>query len=241
VITCQNAALRTPLVFDPGEGWTYGINIDWVGKAVEAASGTTLDVYLHDQLFTPLGMHDTGFTMRPEQRARLAGMHARTPQGLQPIPFELPPAPEFFMGGGGLYSTASDYLAFLQMLLHGGRCNGTQVLKPETVALMSRNHIGELNVGTLKTVKPELSHDANFFPDMVQKWGLSFLINTAPSPHWRSAGSLAWAGLGNTYFWLDPEQRVGGVILTQILPFADPQVLGLFAELERGVYAALAA
>ena len=241
VITCQNAALRTPLVFDPGEGWTYGISIDWVGKVVEAVSGTTLDVYLRDQLFTPLGMRDTGFAIRPEQRARLAGMHARTPQGLQPMPFELPQVPEFFMGGGGLYSTASDYLAFIRMLLHGGRCNGAQVLQPETVALMSRNHIGELSVGTLKTVKPELSHDANFFPDMVQKWGLSFLINTAPSPHGRSAGSLAWAGLGNTYFWLDPGRRVGGIILTQILPFADPQVLGLFAQLERGVYAALAA
>jgi CubicO group peptidase (beta-lactamase class C family) len=127
------------------------------------------------------------------------------------------------------------------MLLHGGRGNGTQVLKPETVALMSRNHIGDLCVDTLKTVKPELSHDANLFPGMVQKWGLSFAINTAPSPHGRSAGSLAWAGLGNTYFWLDPERRVGGVILTQILPFADPQVLDLFAQLERGVYAALAA
>ena len=241
IITCQNAALRTPLVFDPGEGWEYGINIDWVGKAVEAVSGQTLEVYLREHLLTPLGMHDTSFTPRPVQRARLAGMHARTPHGLQPMPFEMPQEPEFFMGGGGLYSTASDYLAFIQMILHGGRCNGAQVLKPETVALMSRNHIGELCVGTLKTVMPESSHDANFFPGMVQKWGLSFLINTEPSPHGRSAGSLAWAGLGNTYFWIDPVQRVGGVILTQILPFADPKVLDLFAQLERGIYAALAA
>jgi CubicO group peptidase (beta-lactamase class C family) len=240
IITCQNAALRTPLVFDPGTGWEYGINIDWVGKAVEAVSGETLDVYLRDQIFTPLGMHDTGFRLRPEQRARLAGMHARTPEGLRPIPFEMPQEPEFFMGGGGLYSTASDYLAFLQMLLRGGRCNGAQVLKPETVALMSRNHIGDLSIGAFKTVNPELSNDADFFPGMMKKWGLSFLINTEPVPHGRSAGSLAWAGLGNTYFWLDPVQHVGGIILTQILPFADPMVLGLFAQLERGVYAALA-
>jgi len=240
IITCQNAALQTPLVFDPGEGWEYGINIDWVGKVVEGVSGQTLEAYLREHILTPLGMHDTSFTLRPDQRARLAGMHARTPNGLQPIPFEIPQEPEFFMGGGGLYSTAADYLAFMQMILHGGRWNGAQVLKPETVALMSRNHIGELCVGTMHTVMPESSHDANFFPGMVQKWGLSFLINTEPSPNGRSAGSLAWAGLGNTYFWIDPVRRIGGVILMQILPFADPQALGLLAQFERGVYAALA-
>ena len=241
IITCQNAALQTPLVCDPGEAWEYGINIDWVGKVVETVSGTSLEVYLRDHIFTPLGMRDTGFTMRAEQRSRLAGMHARTPTGLQPIPFEMPQEPEFFMGGGGLFSTAADYVAFMQMLLQGGRGNGAQVLKPETVALMSRNHIGELSVGTLKTVQPEVSNDANLFPGMVQKWGLSFLINTEPSPNGRSAGSLAWAGLGNTYFWIDPARRVCGVILTQILPFADAKVLELFAQLERGAYAALAA
>lgn len=240
LITCQNAALRTPLVFDPGEGWEYGINIDWVGKVVETVSGQTLEIYLREHILTPLGMHDTGFILRPDQRVRLVGMHARTPDGLQPIPFEMPQEPEFFMGGGGLYSTAADYLTFIQMILHGGRFNGAQVLKLETVALMSRNHIGDLCVGTMQTVLPESSNDANFFPGMVQKWGLSFLINTEPSPHGRSAGSLAWAGLGNTYFWIDPVQRIGGVILMQLLPFADPKALGLFTQFERGVYAALA-
>lgn len=238
--SCRNAALRTPLACDPGEKWEYGINIDWVGKAVEAVSGQTLEAYFREHLLAPLGMHDTGFILRPEQRTRLAGMHIRKPDGLQPVPFEVPQTPEFFMGGGGLYSTVVDYLAFLQMLLHGGQWNGAQVLKPETVALMARNHIGELCVSTMRTAKPESSHDANFFPDMVQKWGLSFLINTEPLPHGRSAGSLAWAGLGNTYYWLDPSQQVAGVIMTQILPFADPQALGLFAALERGVYTALA-
>jgi CubicO group peptidase (beta-lactamase class C family) len=237
IITCENAALRTPLVSDPGEAWEYGVNIDWLGKVVEAVSGKTLDVYLRDHIFTPLGMRDTGFTLRAEQRARLAGMHARTPDGLQPMPFELPQEPEFFMGGGGLYGTAADYLTFMQMLLHRGTFNGVQVLKPETVALMSRNHIGELSVSTMRTVQPELSNDADLFPGMVQKWGLSFLINTEPSPNGRSAGSLAWAGLANTYFWIDPVQRLGGVILTQILPFADAKVLDLFAQLERAAYA----
>jgi CubicO group peptidase (beta-lactamase class C family) len=131
-------------------------------------------------------------------------------------------------------------MAFLQMLLHDGRFNGAQVLKPETVALMRQNHIGDLNVVTLKTVHPESSNDANLFPGMVQKWGLSFDINTEPGPAGRSAGSLAWAGLFNTYFWIDPTKRVTGTIMTQLLPFADAQVLKLFAKFESGLYAAVA-
>ncbi len=240
IITCENKALTTPLTFDPGERWDYGINIDWVGKAVEAVSGERLDAYLRDHILAPLGMKDTMFVLGPSQRARLAGMHARGPDGaLQPIPFEVPQQPEFFMGGGGLYGTAPDYLRFVRMILRGGTLDGAQVLKPETVALMAQNHIGDINVCTLKTAMPAYSNDADLFPGMVQKWGLSFCINTERGPAGRSPGSLAWAGLANTYFWIDPTRRVGGVILTQILPFADPRVLGLFEKLERGVYAAL--
>lgn len=240
IVTCENKALTTPLTFDPGERWDYGINIDWAGKAVEAVSGKKLDAYLRDHLLAPLGMKDTMFVLGPGQRARLAGMHARGPDGaLQPMPFEVPQEPEFFMGGGGLYGTAPDYLRFIRMVLNRGSLDGVQVLKPETVAQMSQNHIGDIEVCTLKTAMPPYSNDANLFPGMVQKWGLSFCINTERGPAGRSPGSLAWAGLGNTYFWIDPTRRVGGVIMTQILPFADARVLGLFEKLERGVYAAL--
>jgi methyl acetate hydrolase len=107
------------------------------------------------------------------------------------------------------------------------------------VAMMCQNHIGPLNVTTLKTADPASSNDANLFPGMVQKWGLSFDINTEPGPAGRSAGSIAWAGLFNTYFWVDPAKHVTGVIMTQLLPFADPQVLRLFADFERGVYQAV--
>ena len=165
------------------------------------------------------------------------------PQGdgsLKPMAFEMPQRPEFFMGGGALFSTPRNYMAFLQMLLHEGTFNGAQVLKPETVALMRQNHIGDLNVVTLKTVRPGASNDANLFPGMTQKWGLSFDINTEPGPAGRSAGSLAWAGLFNTYFWIDPNKRVTGTIMTQLLPFADDQVLKLFAKFESGLYAAIA-
>jgi methyl acetate hydrolase len=240
ITTCENAALTTPLVFDPGARWDYGINMDWVGKMVEAVSGQTLGDYLQRNLFTPLGMHSTSFTLSPSQRTRLASVHARGADGaLAVFPFEMPQEPQFQMGGGGLYSTAQDYMRFTQMLLHHGTFHGNQVLQPETVHLMSQNHIGDLDCVELKTVAPPLSHNADFFPGMQQKWGLSFLINTAQTPQGRSAGSLAWAGLANTFFWIDPTQRVTGVFVTQILPFFDPKAITLFRDYETAVYEAL--
>ena len=240
VITCQNAALMTPLLCDPGERWEYGISIDWVGKIVEAVSGQRLDRYLAEHICQPLGMHDTAFKLSPSMRTRLASVHQRGDDGsLQPTAMELPQEPEFHMGGGGLYSTAQDYLAFTQMLLHRGTFNGNQILRPETVALMAQNHIGALNVIELKTAAPAASNDANFWPGMACKWGLSFLINPERTPQGRSAGSLAWAGLANTFFWVDPSKRVTGVYLTQILPFFDPKAIGLFRDYETAVYQAL--
>ena len=237
---CRNAALLAPLMFDPGDRWEYGINIDWVGKAVEAVSDQSLEIYFKENIFTPLGMTDTGFLISSAQRARVAPMYTRKPDGtLAPMAFEMPQRPEFFMGGGALFSTPRNYMAFLQMLLHEGTFNGAQLLKPETVAMMRQNHIGDLNVVTLKTVNPASSNDADLFPGMVHKWGLSFDINTQPGPAGRSAGSIAWAGLFNTYFWLDPVKRVTGTIMTQLLPFADDRVLKLFAEFERGLYQAV--
>jgi methyl acetate hydrolase len=240
VTTCQNAALKTPLASDPGTRWEYGINIDFVGKAVEAASGKRLDAYLRDHMFTPLGMSDTGFKITDDMRKRLVGMHARGEDGsLTPIPFELEQEPEFHMGGGGLYGTAADYLKFTRMILNKGRGNGNQVLKPETVALMGQNHIGELNMGKMTTAIGWATNDVDLYPDIVKKWGLSFLINSAKTPEGRSPGSLAWAGLANTYYWIDPARDVAGVILMQLLPFADKKCLEAFAGFERGVYAGL--
>jgi methyl acetate hydrolase len=240
VISCLNAALKTPLATDPGTRWEYGTNIDFVGKAVEAVSGQRLDAYLRDHLLAPLGMNDTGFEITGSMRKRLVGMHARGGDGaLAPIPFELEQNPEFHMGGGGLYGTAGDYIKFTQMILNKGRGNGNQVLKPETVELMSQNNIGDLTMGKMTTVAPMYSNDVDLYPDIAKKWGLSFLINTAKTPEGRSAGSLAWAGLANTYFWIDPARDVAGVILMQLLPFADGKGLEAFAGFESGVYAGL--
>jgi methyl acetate hydrolase len=238
---CKNASFTAPLEFDPGDRWQYGINIDWVGKAVEAVSDQSLEVYFRENIFAPLGMTDTGFLISSAQKKRVAQMYSRKADGsLAPMDFEMPQRPEFFMGGGALFSTPRNYMAFLQMLLHEGTFNGARVLKPETVALMRQNHIGDLNVTTLKTVDRASSNDADLFPGMTQKWGLSFDINMQQGPAGRSAGSIAWAGLFNTYFWLDPTRRVTGTIMTQLLPFADPEVLTLFAQFEKGLYNSLA-
>jgi len=240
IISCENAALALPLVFDPGDRWDYGINIDWVGKAVERVSGQRLGDYFAERLFAPIGMTDTAFKLTPERRTRLAGMHARGDDGaLAPIEFELPQDPEFQMGGGGLYGTAADYLAFARVFLNEGRAAGGQVLKPETVRLMGQNAMGDLNVRLLKTVAPGYSNDAEFFPGMVKKWGLGFMISTAPVPGGRGAGSLAWAGLGNTYFWIDPAKGIAGVILMQLIPFADAKALRLLGDFERALYSNL--
>lgn len=236
--TGKLAALHAPLGFDPGERWEYGINIDLAGRMVEVVSGQNLEAYFHDHIFRPLGMNDSGFVVKPQWKDRLAQVHARDEKGgLTPIDSP-PPAenPEFFGGGGGLFSTSHDYLIFLQALMHHGMFNGACILKSETVALMGENHIGTLNVQPMKTFNPPMSNDCELFPGMDKKWGLSFLINTKDLPNARSAGSLAWAGINNTYYWLDPRKRVAGVIMTQVLPFADATVLGLLDRFERAVY-----
>lgn len=238
IISCEHKALTIPLMNDPGTAWEYGINIDFAGKAVEAVSGKSLGTYLRDNLFSPLGMKDTSFKLRDDQRRRRVSMHARkSPTAFDVMPFEVPQAPEFEMGGGGLYGTASDYARFIRMILNRGRSNGNQVLEPETVGLMSQNHMGALNMTKMHSAIPAVTNDVDIYPDQDKKWGLGFMINTQKTGEGRNAGSLAWAGLANTYFWIDPSAKAGGLVLTQILPFADPEVLRLLGGLERAVYA----
>ena len=240
--SCENAALRLPLLFDPGERWNYGINIEWVGKVIEGASGRTLGEYLKENLFVPLGMNSTGFRITPAMRKRLSRLHERDAQGvLSAGDFEVPQQPEFEMGGGGLYSTAPDYLAFVRMILNRGVGNGNRVLESATVELMSSNQMGDLRVAPMVTTNPARSNDVEFFPGVPKSWGLGFMINLEDAPTGRSAGSLAWAGLSNCYFWIDPAANVGGVCLMQILPFADSKALSLYLDFECAVYQALQA
>jgi CubicO group peptidase (beta-lactamase class C family) len=239
--TGKIAALRMPLVFDPGERWEYGVNVDWAGKLVEAVSGKPLDVYFRDHIFGPLGMVDSGFQINAEQRARQVHVHQRKPDGtLEPQPLETPFVPEFWAGGGGLYSTASDYLTFTRMLLNGGTLKRVRILKPETVALMNQNSVGPIEAGILKTTNPTRSVDVDFFPGQSLKWGLAYMINAQRGPNGRSAGSLTWAGIFNTHYWIDPAKRLTGLIMTQTLPFGDPLSMKVYGQFERGIYNMLA-
>jgi CubicO group peptidase (beta-lactamase class C family) len=236
--TGKLAALRQPLAFDPGERWENGINIDWIGRIVETVSGERLDAVLRERIFAPLGMRDTGFATSPEQRARQARVHQKHPDSvLEPRKLPEPFVPEFWAGGGGLHSTGRDYLTFLEMLLHGGTLHGARILRPETVALMNENHVGDLPAGVLRSIVPDRANDLDLFPGAPIRWGLGYMLNMQPGPNGRGAGTVSWAGIFNSYYWLDPSRRVAGVILTQMLPFADPAMLRLLGEFERGVYA----
>lgn len=241
LFTLQNRALQTPLAFDPGTRWEYGTGIDWAGKMVETVSGQKLSAYIADHLTGPLGMTDTAFAPTASMLERLAGMHARMPDGsLNPI--ELPPAeaPEFEMGGGGLLGTVGDYGRFIRMILNDGELDGTRVLKAETVRQMCTNQIGKLRVSRLTTIMPQFSADAEFFPGEPKSWGLTFQINESPCDTGRPAGTLMWAGLANSFYWIDRQHGIGGAYLSQILPFGDTKSLGLFFDLERAAYRALA-
>jgi len=232
---------RTPLLFDPGARWNYGINIDVAGKAAERASGQRLDQYLAAHLLGPLGMHDTTFTLDDGQRRRLAGMHARQADGgLAPMEFPAGVGPSFSMGGGGICGTGPDYLRFTRMILNGGVLDGTRALREDTVAEMGRDQLRGPSVTVMRSVVPARSNDAEFFPGIEKKWSTAFMINTQKAPTGRNAGSLAWAGIANTYFWIDPAAGIAGVVLTQILPFADTGAMDVFGAFERAVYEAVA-
>ena len=241
----RSRAPRRPLMFDPGEGWRYGTNIDSVGRIVEFISGEPLDVYFRKHILDPLGMNDTAFVISAPQREREASVHRRGSNGsLMPQPMELasskpPSKPRSFSGGGGIYSTAPDYLTLIRMLLRGGSLDGVRILRPDTVALMGKNQIGDVEAGVMKTTVPTVSNDVDFFPGMSLKWGFGHMINMAPVTDGRSAGSLTWAGLLNTYYWIDPARRIAAVFMSQVLPFADTHALRVYRQFERSLYAAV--
>lgn len=235
------ASVTSPLLFDPGKRWEYGVSTDWVGFAVEAVCGQSLGNYMAEHILKPLGMCDTGFTLSGAQMTRRAAMLSRAGDGkLTPFPVEMNGGPdaEFEGGGGGLMSSGPNYLRFVRMILNGGSLDGAVILKPETIAEMSRNQIGQLRAGKMDSVMPMFSHPYDGFPDMRTGWGLGFLINTETGPNGRALGSLAWAGIANSFYWIDPASDITGVLMMQFLPFGDPDALTLYADFERAIYEA---
>jgi methyl acetate hydrolase len=242
IITATNACLQTPLLFDPGERWEYGSNIDWAGHVVEGVTGERLGDVFAARIFQPLGIEETSFELDDRLRARAATMHARGEDGsLTPMDdFELPQPPEKHMGGHGLYGTVGDYMRFIRMWLDDGRGEHGVVLRPDTVRMAVQNHLGDLKVTMLPGVIPSLSNDAEFFPGLSKSWSLPFMVNDEQAPTGRPAGGLGWAGLANLFYWVDRENGYGGFWATQILPFGDATSFGGYLEFETALYSSLA-
>ena len=242
VIAANKASLMTPLLFDPGDKWMYGSNLDWTGQVIEAITGQRLGEVFKSRIFEPLGMEDTAFSMTPAMRERVAAIHQREADGsLTPTDLELPGDPEIHMGGHGLYATVGDYMKFIRMWLNDGRAERGQVLKPETVEMAVRNGLGDKKITGLPGVIKNLSNDAEFFPGLSKSWALSFMVNDETAPTGRPAGALGWAGLANLYFWIDRQNGYGGFWATQILPFADATSFGGYMKFETALYDALSA
>jgi CubicO group peptidase (beta-lactamase class C family) len=228
-----------PLLFEPGEQWMYGTSTDVVGRLVEAVSGRKLNDYFRRHIFSPLGMNDTFYNVPANKERRLVAAHHRAGARLDGKIVKVATQPGRTVrqpsGGGGLVSTASDYGRFMQMLLNGGALDGKRLLRTETATLMGQNHIGAVSVPALKSVGRS-SRDFSFIANGRDKWGLGFLITTDHVRGKRSAGSLSWGGISNTYFWIDSKRGIAGVVLMQFLPFADPQALAVYDAVERAAY-----
>ncbi|WP_022980726.1 serine hydrolase [Ideonella sp. B508-1] len=240
IVSSSFESIRTVLLHEPGAAWTYGVNIDWLGRIVERLRGARLGEVMRQRLFEPLGMVDIGFQMSPSMKTRRAVIHDRAASGqLTPLSdFVLPDPPPMDMGGHGLYATVGEYMKFIRMILNGGLGPHGRVLKAETVDAMSVDGLRALglSVGGWSTSIPALSNSGDFFPGTPKGWGYSFLVNRERTPSGRTPGSLMWAGLANSYFWIDRTTGIGGYWATQILPFQDAVSYPGFVEFETTVY-----
>jgi len=238
VLSGSNVVFGAPLVADPGTRFEYGINTDWLGKVVEAASGLALDVALKEGITGPLGMDETSFAPSGEQRADLVPVHLQGEDGTWAASeIELALEPEYYAGGHGLHSTPHDYVKFQRVLLGGGELDGTRILQESTVDAAFTNQIGDLEFpASIRAADPASSADFNAGPG--HKWGYGLLLNTEDAPGRRRAGSGAWAGLCNTQFWVDRTAGITGAVYTQSLPFVAPAVLQVYVDFETALYAA---
>jgi CubicO group peptidase (beta-lactamase class C family) len=226
-------SLSVPLVNDPGTAWEYGVNTDWLGLIVEKISGQSLGSYLRQFVWGPLGMTDSTFAPSAEQRERLLRVMQRQPDGkLAPSALDLPATSEWEAAGHGSYGTVQDYGRFVQAWLN----DGAGILKPATVELALQNHIGKIQLPALmKSTVPELSNDVPGLP-VPQGWGLGFHLTLADLPGMRSNGTGDWAGVFNSYYWIDRSKGIGGVLMTQVLPFFDMPVVETLLGFEMAVY-----
>jgi methyl acetate hydrolase len=239
VVAGLRAALRAPMVADPGTAFSYGISTEWLGQVVEAVTGVGLDVAIKQGVTGPLGMNHTTFLMTDDERLNCTPVHVKGEDGnWVSIGEILSQAPEYWAGGHGLYGPPSDYIRFTRALLRGGELDGARILRPETVDDAFRNQIGELDFpAEIPTCDPASTDTLALGPGY--KWGYGLLLNTQDLPGMRRAWTGAWAGLCNTHFWVDRTTGVCASIYSNALPFVTPEALALYQDFERALYAAL--
>lgn len=232
--------LNAPLVFQPGEDWEYGIGIDWVGKIIEAVSGVNLNQYVQENILQPLDMRHTSFSIADLDAAALVPLALRGDDGAMSDITELMPTVTDgpYLGGGGLYSNVGDYLKFMRMLLQGGQGPNGQILPDHMVASMFTNQIGDLQVKHMPSFNPMLAEGHGWFPGTSMKWGYGLMLNETDIAGRRSAGSGAWSGLYNTFFFIDRARDIAGVSMTQMLPVYNQAALDVFDTFEQSVFSA---
>ncbi len=237
VITSSKASLKTPLLFEPGTQWEYGSNIDWAGLVTEKVGGKRLGQLMQEQIFNPLEMNDTAFTLTSSMLERRASMHHRQADGslIADPDFILPQEPEVHMGGHGLYSTVCDYLKFIRLWLNRGEVNGHRLLQESTLELALNNGLADIAMKNLPGSIPTLSNDVNIYPEAEKGWTLGFMVNEQVTDSGRPAGTIGWCGLANLYYWIDIKNNIGGYWATQTLPFVDPTAYNGFLAFEKAV------
>ena len=221
------------LMHPPGRKFAYGTSTDVLGQIFEPVSGLPLETFFERRIFGPLGMADTGYAP-PRELARLVTVNARSGGGFVERPNERAGATP--RGGGGLYSTAPDYLRLLRLLLNGGELDGRRLVGTDLIAAMTRNQIGVLHAERQTAALKTRSNDFIFL-DGSQKFGFGVMIETRDRPSGRAAGSYGWGGIHNTYFWVDPRASLAGVLMMQTTPFADRESIAFLEQFERAAYA----
>jgi methyl acetate hydrolase len=240
VVACNFDSIRTVLLHEPGAAWTYGVNIDWLGRIVEQLRGQRLGAVMAERIFGPLDMKDIGFGLTESMRQRRVTIHDRAADGkLTPLPeLALPDPPSMDMGGHGLYATVGEYMKFIRMILNDGAGPHGRVLQTETVEAMSRDGLAAmgLSAGPWTTSIPSLSNSGEFFAGTPKGWAYTWMTNRERTPSGRPANALMWAGLANCFYWIDRASGIGGYWATQILPFQDAAAYPGFVEFETAIY-----
>ena len=234
---------QLPLLSDPGDQWNYGASTAVLGMIVEKVSGESLEAYFQEHIFQPLGMTDTSYAVPLDKQSRVAAVHRRTEGRLEELVrhHAIPSTPTSpFFGDGGLYSTAQDYGTFMRMFLNGGKLGAKRILRQATVNSMEQNNIGTVTVELQPGADPSISNSFPIGADH-DKFGLGFQIAAGEARYagYRSAGSVSWAGVYNSEFWIDPAKHIGGVMMMQVLPFYDDGAIHAFRSFERSVYQAI--